>query len=97
MTKSTYKDIRNEFQFSEPKIGDKVYYSLEDYDTGEDFIYEGVVKDIYLQDIDIGGKNIELKMYKVADGLAMQRNAFYTIEELFKMKERLEFLLNELK
>lgn len=78
----------------EPEIGDVVAYTLEIYDTGEDVIYTGVIQDIFFQTIQIGKIKRNIKLYKVNDGLAMQRNAFYTMDELFNMKEKLEKLLN---
>lgn len=94
MTSVEYNQHRKEFRKKEPEIGDVVAYSLEVYDTGEDVIYTGVIQDIFFQTIQIGKVKRNIKLYKVNDGLAMQRNAFYTMDELFNMKERLEKLLN---
>lgn len=71
-------------------IGTEVYYSLEDYETGEDIIYKGTITKIYYTDLDVADTTLHLKMYEVNEGLGMQCNAFYTIEELFALKNRLE-------
>lgn len=76
-------------------VGTKVYYSSEDYNTGEDVIYEGEVQDIYYHTLNLGGKELNMKLYKINDGLSMQCNAFYTLEELMSMANRLQYLLNE--
>lgn len=71
-------------------IGTEVYYTLEDYDTGEDIIYKGKVRRIYYTDFELNEHKFHLKMYEVNKGLGMQSNNFYTIQELFKLKQRLE-------
>lgn len=78
------------------KIGDKVYYSIEDYNTGTEIIYEGAISKIYDTTIKIKDKDLTMTLYQVADGLSMQRNAFYTLPELFDLKSRLEYLHNNL-
>ena len=77
-------------------VGTKVYYSSEDYNTGEDIIYEGEVQDIYYHTLNLGGKELNMKLYKVNDGLSMQCNAFYTLDELMSMAQRLQYLVDEI-
>lgn len=77
-------------------IGTEVYYSLDDYETGEPIIYKGKITKIYYTDLDVADTTLHLKMYEVNEGLGMQCNAFYTIEELFALKERLEQTYSEL-
>lgn len=70
------------------EVGSKVYYKLEDYNTGEDVIYEGTVRKIYTAPLpvkDKDGKNKMSTFYEVAEGLGCQRNAIYTIKDLFKI------------
>lgn len=101
MTNVEHNLTRKDFQNNEPRVGDEVFYSLEDYDTGEDIIYKGKITKIFMQDVTFiyanSGKETKTKkyirLYQVADGLAMQRNAFYTIDELFKMREKLEEII----
>ena len=77
-------------------IGTEVYYSIEDYDTGESIIHKGKITKIFYNDLNLNGKTIHSKFYEINNGWSMQENCFYTINELFKMKERLEYLQNEL-
>lgn len=77
-------------------VGTEVYYSLEDYNTGEDIIYKGKVRKIYYTDLELNDKTFHLKMYEVRKGLGMQSNSFYTLEELFKLKTRLEETYHDL-
>lgn len=75
-------------QKEELHIGDKVFYSLEDMNTGEDVIYEGEVLSINNHVLlKIGDKEIETTFYYVSEGLGMQRNSLYTLKDLFKIKE----------
>ena len=69
-------------------VGDKVFYSLEDMNTGEDVIYEGIVNEINNHVLlKVGDKEIETTFYYLGKGLGMQRNALYTLKDLFKIKE----------
>jgi len=76
-------------------IGTEVYYSLEDYDSGEDIIYKGTISKIDYHDFKIKDNSYHMKMYQVNKGLGMQCNAFYTLEELYKMANRLQYLTKE--
>lgn len=77
------------------KVGQTVYYSLEDYDTGNPVIYSGKIESISIDKVlEYKGKTIKSKFYHLDNGIGVQENAMYTIEELFKMKEHLEHLLN---
>lgn len=76
-------------------IGTTVYYSVEDYDTGKECIYEGKITNIYYKDLELNDTKVHMKLYAIGDGLSMQCNAFYTLEELFQLKERLEYLQQE--
>lgn len=77
-------------------IGTKIYYSLEDYDTGEPVIYKTKVKTIFIKNIQIPitKKEMKVKIYEMEDGMGMTKNAFYTLQELFDMKDRLEMNIN---
>lgn len=77
------------------KVGDEVYYTYEDYKTGDDVIYKSKIKKIVKQDITLGNKVLKDKIfYWLESGIVLMRNACYTIEELFEMKERLEEIKN---
>lgn len=78
------------------KIGDEVFYSLEDYNTGEDVIYKGTVKEIKNHKLKIKDKEIDIIFYDTGTGIGCERKSLYTLEELFEMKNRLEYLLNEI-
>lgn len=79
----------------ELKIGDEVYYSVEDYDTGNDVIYKAKIVNIIKEDIHLGDTILkDCIFYKLDNGTGVQRNACYTIDELFQLKERLEELLD---
>lgn len=83
----------------ELQIGDKVYYSLEDYDSGEEIIYEGYICGINANhNIKIGNIDITSTFYELSDtpngdsnGIGMQRNCLYTINDLFKIKNAYEY------
>lgn len=77
-------------------IGTEVYYQLEDYDTGEDLIYKGKITDIYNHEVNLLNKKHKMKIYKINDQIGMQRNAFYTLEELMAMANRLQYLTKEI-
>lgn len=76
------------------KIGDEVYYTWEDLNTGEDLIYKGTIVDIIKKPIKINDIELNHTFYMLDDGMGVQRNCCYTIEELFELKNRLEFLKN---
>lgn len=86
-------------------VGTEVYYSLDDFDSGEPVIYKGVIKAIHRNDIKLGPhpkdpKGMptilkDAKFYEVNDGLSLMCNAFYTLDELFELKDRLELLMHE--
>lgn len=71
-------------------IGTRVYYSLDNWDDNGMSIYSGVIEDIKIQDLKVGDKSFKVKFYYLDNGMGLQRNAFYTIDELFQLKERLE-------
>lgn len=77
-------------------IGTEVYYSLDDWDTGEPVIYKTKVKAIVMKDIKIPitEKEMKVKIYQMENGWGMSKNSFYTLKELFDMKERLEINVN---
>lgn len=77
-------------------IGTEVYFTMEDYNSGDEIIYKGVVSDIFYHKLKLKDVTLNMKLYRVGDGIAMQCNAFYTLEELFQMKERLIYLQHEL-
>lgn len=86
------------------KIGDRVFYSVEDYNTGKDIIYEGYVIGFNdNQTLKLGSENINLsRFYNISDKpdgemiVGLQRNCFYTIDDLFKMANK-QKELDELK
>lgn len=51
------------------KIGSRVFYSVEDYDTGKDVIYEGYVIGFNdNQTLKLGNENINLdRFYNISD------------------------------
>lgn len=73
-------------------IGTEVYYSLEDYNTGEDIIYKGIVQNIEIKKVNLLDKEYEMKMYMLDTRMGMQCNAFYTLKELYDMAERLRYI-----
>lgn len=84
------------------KIGDRVFYSAEDYNTGKDIIYEGYVIGFNdNQTLKLGNENIKLgRFYNISDKpdgdmvVGLQRNCFYTIDDLFKMANKQKELDN---
>ena len=72
----------------EIKIGQVVYYELD-----KD-IYQDQVIRIEERTINIKKKHILRTFYQMKKGLALEREAFYTIEELFESKDKLEYILN---
>lgn len=76
-------------------VGTTVYYTLDDYDTGEPVIYSGKIVKITNQTLNLNGKKFPAKFYQLDSGLGMIYNSFYTIEELFQLKEKLELTMNE--
>lgn len=80
-------------------IGDRVFYSLEDYASGEEIIYEGYICNINTDhNIKLGNIDITATFYEVSDkpngdpiGIGMQRNCLYTINDLFKIKDTYEY------
>ena len=77
-------------------IGTEVYYSLEDYDTGGEAIYKGKITDIYDHEVNLLNVKHKMKIYKIDNKIGMQYNAFYTLEELIKMADRLKYLTKEI-
>lgn len=77
-------------------IGTKVYFNSDIDDTGEVVIRQGTILSISDHDINIMGKIRTKKMYKISEGLFMQRNSFYTLEELMLMANRLQYLTKEI-
>lgn len=86
-------------QRSELKIGDRVFYSMEDYESGEDIVYEGYVHSIHENHrLEIGNMDLCMTFYEVSDrpggeprGIGMQRNCLYTLKELFEIKDAYEY------
>lgn len=86
----------------EVKIGDHIYYAMEDYNTGEDVIYEGYVIGFNdNQTLKLDDKVMNLgRFYNVSDIpngemiVGLQRNCFYTINDLFKIANKQEELNN---
>lgn len=76
-------------------IGTTVYYTLDDYFTGEPIIYSGTITDITVQDLYLNNKHLKCKFYKLDNGIGLMKNSFYTLHELFQLKERLEVTMNE--
>lgn len=84
------------------KIGSRVFYSVEDYDTGKDVIYEGYVIGFNdNQTLKLGNENINLgRFYNISDKpdgdmiVGLQRNCFYTIDDLFKIANKQKELDN---
>ena len=76
-------------------VGTTVYYTWDDYDTGEPVIYSGTITKITMQTINLKDKKFKAKFYQLDNGIGMMYNSFYTIEELFQLKERLETRMNE--
>lgn len=68
-------------------VGDRVFYVLEDFATGEEVIHESTIKKINYHDLEIGDQKITKPFYYVTDGVGMQRNALYTIKDLFAIAE----------
>lgn len=75
-------------------IGTIIYYSL-DIDDLNPKINTGKISEIFYHDLETSKGTKKIKLYKVNDSLAMMSNAFYTIEELYKMADRLHYLTNE--
>lgn len=79
------------------KIGDHVYYRIEDYDTGDKVLYEGYVIGTTDHTIKLKGEDVDLgKFYNISDKpdgemiMGLQRNRFYTIEDLFNKVDKYE-------
>lgn len=83
------------------KIGDKIYYGIEDYNTGEDVIYEGYIIGFSDdQTLKIDDKRIKLgRFYNISDKpdgemiIGMQRNCLYTIKDLWNIKNKYEEMM----
>lgn len=91
----------------ELNIGDRVFYTMEDYDTGEDIIYEGYVvsfdDDVSLYIGNDRDDKIKLgRFYNISDKkdgdmiVGMQRDCLYTIKDLFNIKDRLTEISSKL-
>lgn len=78
-------------------LGTTVYYSIEDYDSGDEVIYEGKITKIYDAPLQLQDTTINIHLYQVADGLSMQRGSFYTLPELFQFKDRIQYLQEHLR
>lgn len=76
-------------------IGDTVYYSLDNSD-GETIIYKGIVKEISTVPLDLNNDKISLTFYQLDTGIGVQRNACYTLQELFDLASRIDYLYNHL-
>lgn len=86
-------------QRSELRIGDRVFYTLEDYESGKDMVYEGYIHSIHEDHkIEIGNMDLNITFYEVSDrpggeprGIGMQRNCLYTLDDLFEIKDKYEY------
>ena len=88
----------------ELRLGDEVYYSMEDYSTGEDIIYKGYVVGMNdNQTLKLKDKTIKLGVfYEISDRpygeviVGMQRNCLCTIKDLWDIKNKYEeMMLND--
>lgn len=83
----------------ELRIGDEVFYTLEDYESGEEIIHKGYIREINADhNIRLGSIDITSTFYELSDspngdpiGIGMQRNNLYTIQDLFKIKNAYEY------
>lgn len=76
-------------------VGTKVYYSLDAYETGEPTIYSGTITRIDNSNIKLLNTELPAKVYYLDTEIGLMSNSFYTIQELFQLKEKLENTYNE--
>lgn len=79
-------------------LGTTVYYSLEDYTSGDEIIYSSTITEIYDKELKFpNGTTLPIHFYRLDDGLSLQRCSFYTLPELFQLKDRLQFIQNNIR
>lgn len=95
-TDNTMKQLTiYDFIPEEPTINTTVYYELEDQD-GNPTYYTSTIKSIHQHPLTLLDTTIHPTFYYVDDTLGLQRNAFYTLPELFHIKDNYQLLTSTL-
>lgn len=95
-TDNTMKQLTiYDFLPEEVTINTPVYYELED-SYGNPTYYTSTIKSINQQPLTLLDTTIHPTFYYVQDGLGLQRNAFYTLPQLFHIKDNYQLLTSTL-